>query len=317
LKTFFKILFAAAILYWLIMQNKLDFSLVGKAFNYPLACLSIFLLLIGQLFLGTYRWNILLRIKSSDIGFRKVVGIQWIGQFFSVTLPGSIAGDLIKIGYAHSMNKKLSKKYLFFTILLDRIIGMTALFFIAGVVSLFFFEELTLLEPLFENIIYINLFLFVGSFGFLSLFFINTKWQRKILRFMPHQKLKSLLEILWTISDRKKDVLIALFVSLFIHFISIISFWIINFPFFEKQIPLHYLATLIPIGHVAVALPISPAGLGVGHAAYAKLFQYLGHSNGASLFNIYWVMTALVSLMGFIPYLFVRSSNPEVHLRDL
>ncbi len=312
MKTFFKILFASAILYWLIMQNKLDFSLVGKAFNYPLAYLSVLALLIGQLFLSTYRWNILLRIKSSDIGFRKVVGIQWIGHFFSVALPGSAAGDLIKIGYAHSMNKKLSKKYLLFTVLLDRVIGMTALFFIAGVISLFFFKELTMLGPNLENIIYINLLFLAGCFSFLSLFFINIKWQRKILKFMPHQKLKSLSEILWTVSDRKRDVLTALLISIIIHFISIVSFWIINTPFFEKQIPIHYLATLVPIGQVAVALPISPAGLGVGHAAYAKLFQYLGHTNGASLFNVYWVMMALVNLMGVVPYLLMRLSHSEV-----
>ncbi len=291
------------------MQKKLDFSLVGKAFNYPLACLSVLLLLLGQLFLSTFRWYILLRIKSSDLRFSKVVGIQWIGQFFSMTLPGSITGDLIKIGFAHSTNKNLSKKYLFSTVLLDRIIGMTSLFFIAGVVSLFFFKELTALEPFFENIIYINMFLFAGSFGFLNLFFINIKWQYKILKFMPYHKLKLLLETLWTVSEKKKDVLKALLVSLLIHFISIISFWIINLPFFEKKIPLHYLATLIPIGHSAVSLPISPAGLGVGHAVYAQLFQYLGHGNGASLFNVYWVMTALVSLLGVIPYLMMRSSN--------
>jgi hypothetical protein len=60
---------------------------------------------------------------------------------------------------------------------------------------------------------------------------------------------------------------------------------------------------VLPIGQIATALPISPAGLGVGHVAFKKLFTYFHHTNGATLFNNVWLIVVLTNLFGVIPFL--------------
>ena len=52
-----------------------------------------------------------------------------------------------------------------------------------------------------------------------------------------------------------------------------------------------------------MAIPIAPAGIGVGHAVFDTLFGLFGINNGASLFNIYLLAIVAESLTGAIPYL--------------
>ena len=184
--------------------------------------------------------------------------------------------------------------------------GLNALLLLAGISSAVFYRDLVALNPLLKNVIYINIFLFLGSCGVIAVFFLNKNIQKKIKSLIPYQKINELLETIWSFSDHKKEMLEILLISAITHVMMIACFWIINLPFFEKDIKLEYLLSLIPLGQVAVALPISPAGLGVGHAAFDRLFHYIGHTNGASLFNVYWVVLFASNLCGVLPFLFSK-----------
>lgn len=313
-KLLLKTLFAAAILYWLVSQNKLDFRLVLVSFKSPLLWFTCFFLMILQVIVGAVRWRIILLTKMDHITFFETLRIQWIGQFFSSVLPGAVTGDLVKIGYVTSLKRNVSKKFLFLSIFIDRLAGLNALLMLAGLASLIFYQDLIALNPLLKNVIYINIFLFLGSCGVLGLFFLNKKIQLKILSFIPSKKIVEILETIWSFSDHKKVMFEAVLISAVAHVVGIATFWIINLPFFEHPIALKYLLSLIPLGQVAVAVPVSPAGLGVGHAAFDRLFHFIGHSNGASLFNVYWVIIFAVNLCGLIPFLLSKKifDNPAL-----
>ena len=74
-------------------------------------------------------------------------------------------------------------------------------------------------------------------------------------------------------------------------------------PYFAQAIPFKFAFTFIPLGFVAIALPVAPAGMGVGHAIFGTLFSYFNIDNGASLFNLYFVAMVMINLLGVIPYL--------------
>ena len=88
--------------------------------------------------------------------------------------------------------------------------------------------------------------------------------------------------------------------------LGITAFWILSAPYFSGNVhvPIKFAFTFIPLGLVTVAIPITPSGLGVGHAAFDHLFGYFGVNNGASLFNFYFISVSLVNLFGIIPYIF-------------
>jgi len=60
---------------------------------------------------------------------------------------------------------------------------------------------------------------------------------------------------------------------------------------------------IMPIGLIAISIPIAPGGLGVGHAAFGELYRLVGVSGGADIFNLFWIVQFAVFLLGGILYL--------------
>ena len=68
LKTFFlntiKILIAAALIYWLVTSGKLDFKLLARLQDHPLAVLTSVSLILINFVLISYRWETILRARA-------------------------------------------------------------------------------------------------------------------------------------------------------------------------------------------------------------------------------------------------------------
>ncbi len=312
MKTLLKLAFAIVIMAWLFSQGKLDFNKLWDTLMDPkIACTVIFMLCL-QILIGTYRWKKLLELKSEKpISFLTLIKVQWIGQFFSSALPGAVTGDLIKLTYIKKIDQSITNRYLLFSVLFDRVIGLSALLFIAGMGSLIYYNELITLTPKMHQVIKVNMIFLFLSLGFISIFFIPKKLSTKIIVLIKIKKVQDLLHQVWAIADKRVDVIKAFVVSLFAHALSITAFYLINLRFFEGVIEIKDLATIIPLGQVAVAIPISPTGLGVGHVAYENLFRYLGQNNGATLFNNFWFYAMFVNILGVIPYLMLTNKKKD------
>jgi len=78
----------------------------------------------------------------------------------------------------------------------------------------------------------------------------------------------------------------------------------------ELGIPLVSYFILVPLGLMVTAVPISPAGLGVGQVAFLALFQMAGTTQGANLFTLYMASSALINLSGasLVPFFRLRPS---------
>ena len=90
---------------------------------------------------------------------------------------------------------------------------------------------------------------------------------------------------------------------------NVSAIYLISAPFFNTDLSLGKAFTFIPLGLIATAVPISPAGMGVGHAIFGTLFGYYGITGGASLFNLYFLAIVSVNLLGVFPYLFSRKKE--------
>ena len=82
-------------------------------------------------------------------------------------------------------------------------------------------------------------------------------------------------ECFWSLANHKKILFKCIGLSLISHQFGIFAFYILTSPFFGKELALLDIFTFIPMGMMVVAVPISPSGMGVGHAAFEKLFELL------------------------------------------
>lgn len=318
-KTLLKFGFAAAILVWLINKGELDFSLIETVLTqYPLrVVLAISLILFSAI--GTsYRWKLLLEVKSQDkLPGKKIVGLTWIGLLFSSILPGAVTGDVLKVVYARDLDPTLSKTYLITSALMDRIIGLLGLLFLLGFFSIINYQDLVSHGPAMERLLHINFLFLFGALIFFITLFLPQKMQRVLLNLFEKipfvgLAIKKVLSGVWAMGQEKLVIFKCLMMSLVFQMGNTLAIYVISYPFFNVELSLSKVFTFVPLGLMCTALPISPAGMGVGHAVFGSLFSYYGVAKGASLFNLYFLCMVFVNLLGIFPFLLIGKKTKIV-----
>jgi len=318
IKTILKFVFAFGIIYWLIQSGKLDLNLLAKAMKDPLRMSVGFIFILINLMLVTWRYFIIITTKMEiKPSFMHIFKLNWIGIFFNSILPGSVSGDIVKVYYLKDLDRTLSNRFLFASVLIDRFVGLFGLILIMGIFSIFNYNSLSALSPQIKFVTHINLILFAGvCVSLLSLFFFDGLPKRIL---SPFSGIKVLDKIIPKLIDAwenlcmlRSKMIIVTIMSMLIQMLSVITFWYVTSPFAKGDFPFEYAFSFVPLGFIFIALPIAPSGLGVGHAAFATLFGYIGITNGASLFNIYFILMLTGNLLGVIPYLLQGKSKSKI-----
>jgi hypothetical protein len=304
-------------------SGSLDFSLIGKSLNYKLNWFIGLSLFVLNILGGTWRWKKIMEISVKEkISFFRYLKITWVGLLFNSVLPGAVSGDFIKLIYAKRLDRSLSKTFLIISVFMDRILGLMGLLAILGVSSIIFYEELATLSPKVAALLHLNFFIFFGMLLFLGLMFLPQKAQRPILLFsnsLPFigKYVHKIFSQVWLVGGHKKVVFFGVAISTATQLSNIAAFWILTKAFYDAPLSLGHSFAFIPIGLVSIAIPITPAGLGVGHYIFDTLFRYFGVSQGASLFNFYFLGTIITNCFGLIPYLTMGQKFSEDELKEL
>ena len=70
---------------------------------------------------------------------------------------------------------------------------------------------------------------------------------------------------------------------------------------------------IVPLGLLVTAVPVMPAGVGTGHAAFFYLFKLLGSSRGADVFSLYALIQIVLGAVGGLVYLRFKASAGGVN----
>ena len=308
----FKFSLAASLIAWLVSSGKLDFNLLTQLKGHPFAVVFAVLFSILNYLLISYRWKSILRARSeNNIPLLGMLKITWIGQFFSSVLPGSVSGDLVKIIYIRKFEPHLSKQFLFASILIDRVMGLCGLIFLVGISSLLFGSHILENAPAMEPLLKINYVIGAGIVLGIAIFFFGHDFVKGILLKLQGMFLSGLFKriiSLWEdLVSIKSKMIKAIVLSVGVQFMGVVIFWSLISPFVEDKMDFVQALAFLPLGLMTLALPVAPSGLGVGHAIFQKLFEFSNIDNGASLFNLYFIVTLVVNLLGVIPYVLHRN----------
>lgn len=314
-----KLAFAAALIVYLVRSGKLDFKLINEVLKTNRWIYAI-IIVIAQIASNAYRWKQLIELKSSaPVSLGKVFSVTWIGLFFNSFLPGAVTGDFIKVYYAKKLNEDLTKTYLLLSAFMDRFLGLMGLLMLMGSVSLIQYGELSSRSTQLKNLVHFNGLMFLAALAMLSTIFLGKKIQDIILnltRKVPvlGEKVAHAFEQIWLMGSSPKVVIKCIFLSLLGQTLNILCFYTMTSPFYSESLSFLNIFTFVPLGLIATAIPITPAGIGVGHAAFDKLFQFYNIQNGASLFNVYIVIYLVVNSFGLLPFI---TSGKKPQLSEL
>jgi uncharacterized membrane protein YbhN (UPF0104 family) len=111
--------------------------------------------------------------------------------------------------------------------------------------------------------------------------------------------------------NHRRTVLEVLALSVVIHLLVGWVCWHYAAALGETNLSLLALYVVVPLGLLVTAVPIAPAGVGTGHAAFLFLFGLLGCQRGADVFTLYALSNILLGAIGGIVYLRFRSHEPS------
>ena len=296
----FKVAFAAAILVWMVRSGRLNLGEVAGAFSHWPALLLILLLVNIQIAVSAWRWKWLLRAQSFALPFRQAYSLTMIGALFNVVIPGAVGGDVIKAYYiARGTTRKAETTG---TIVLDRVAGLVGLFLLAAAAALWNLPAVLHNRALLP----VCGFALAGAAGGVAALVVAVRFGSRIAPGNPKSGLARVLAGLEGYRRHSATLPLAIAVSVACHLSACTAVYLAFQALDPPEVPVRAFLLAVPLGLMATALPISPAGIGVGQAAFFALFQLVSPASaspGAGAFTVYQTLFVLVYLTGFIPYL--------------
>ena len=305
---------AAGILTWLIRRSGLDFqSAASVPLLYPalaVACLMI------QLTLTIIRWYFLLRCVGIRLPFREIFSLGMQGQFFSLFIPaGSVGGDLIKAGILAKRSPGGEKFNGVFSILVDRLCGLTALMLFTLLGCGVFYPVIRTFPAELRIGVYTAMILCAGVLcATAAVFFHDILYRIPIMK-----KLLSLLDRFSGGSFTRAADAIALYRKSWKHLLGWIgattfvffpflaaALWFLGIGVCGRRLPVSLCLLASNLSQTAAAVPLTNGGIGVRDAVAARIFTAGGvAAEQAALIPLLFTLSMLVvSLFGSVFFVF-------------
>jgi hypothetical protein len=289
-------------------SGAIEWKALGRLLSsWRLMALALPALLLDALLIA-WRLDVLLTPRGFRIPLWPAFRLTMIGIFFNSCLPGATGGDLVKMYYAAEGHPG-RRTEVATIILLDRATGMFALMLMPLLIAPLF-PELTAASAGVRAVLWL-------AGGLCALMVLGTLlcwWEpfvqsRLVQAFIRLPKLgKHLGMVFETVhSYRTAPVAIAAAVgiSLVAHVTAVAVAMISSLAAHPEEFTWQ-ISVLIPLGFTANALPFTPGGLGVGEAAFNKMFALAGLSGGAEALLGWRLLTILVGLLGLVFYIHGR-----------
>lgn len=310
--TALKIAFAAGLISWMIQKGALDLNAFKSIATPGLVGLCAIFIFVG-LFANNYRWLILLRGQGVASSIRYTLPLSFIGLFFNFFMPGGVGGDVVK-GFYLLQDYPKQRGAGAISIFLDRLIGFFVMVGTAFIALFLNWDSVSHSREL-QSIAVSVTALFLAFIGFFTLAlsrrigrrFFESKPGRWIVEKLPGGATIQKIYVLVHEYRKQPEILVkAILISVFTQIPNVGLVYAVGLAMGVHEIPLQVYFFLVPVGTVILALPISPAGIGVGQAAFYFLFSlYLGKSSqlGPTAVTLMQVMNFCWGFVGAYFYL--------------
>ena len=298
-----KLLFVAVLIGYLIHAGKLDLRQLPLALQSPHWIFLALTVMFLEILLCAVRWRLLLRAIGVVEGFWNIFHFTWIGMLFNNVMLGSVGGDVVKVVYVvrHFPEKKVLTGM---TVLLDRVIGLYSMILLIATSFLFMPSSLSEVKP----IAALQTMSFVGVLA--SFVVIPMMFSQRFRTLFPEKgRLADVVDALRSFKDQKKLLLSIIGLGYIGHAGLIIAVHAIAqalSPGLDTGIPFKVMGFVVPLGMMTLAIPVAPAGMGVGQAAFSQLFQWVGATNaslGGNAITLYQVLFMSLNLFGVFSFL--------------
>ena len=232
--------------------------------------------------ISVWRWQRLLRAQHVDVEKRRLTESIWVSMFFNNFLPSNIGGDVVRI--ADTAPAAGSKTLATTVILVDRVLGLTALVIVAA--------SGAFAASLFGVHIPGARWLFIAAaVGLVAAIFVIAMPQLVGHVLSPVRALNKpwLTERAQRLEDavirfrKAPSALAGAFAGALVVQITIVAFYLLTAEGLSVPLPVFLGAVLIPVSLVVQMAPVSINGFGVREAVFAFFFRRFGLPTDAAV----------------------------------
>ncbi len=292
---------AGALIAYLLRSGAVDWrAFAGLVHEWPLT-LAALCVLAASTWITAIRLPVLLAPMGFRLAAWPAVVLMTTGLFFGLFLPGGAGGDIAKVYYSVAGQKRGTRTELATAVLLDRAIGMWAMFAMP-LLALPFFASAVAGAPGIATLVYFSALVFVaGGFVLGAVLWLPEKWIALPGRLAGDFVARGIATVRF-FRAHPGALARSFLLSLAAHTTAVATTWCIAGAVHPaSQRP--ELGLVVPLGFVANALPLTPGGIGVGETAFHRLFQFIGLDGGAEIAIGWRLAITLVALLGGLLYM--------------
>ena len=302
---FLRLSFGVAILFYLWKSGALRFRDFDKLIaQWPLSMAAIGILFLDVLLMAL-RTSVLLRAQNFHLPIGTAFRLTLVSSWFGIFSPGASGGDIAKIFYV-TRQATGRRAEVTAILLLDRAVGLFSLLLIPLLLTPFFLPELRSAPQLRQLIAITAAIAGIALIGFVVCLFsgrlqsalASNQSRPDSIRGRVVRALTSLSAYRHRIGTLLASLLIALVDNSLLIAVAAIALLILDPSVLSSKISL-----VVPLGTVANSLPLTPGGLGVGEAAFSKVFAVAGLALGAETLVCNRIWKIMVALPGLLLYL--------------
>lgn len=311
-----KVALAAVLVGWLVRSGSLDFSALGVLVDPPWLLAVNFAVFGCVVGLAAARWRLLLGLAQARLSFGRALRLHMVAVFFNTVIPGNVGGDVLKALYVARDEDACKRPAILLIVILERGLGLAGLLMLGGIVVAA--RAPMLLERGLGSLVWTVLGLAAASLvGLVGLTVVARLWgERLVFRTAGPSRIARLcnqiLRGMVLLSAKPRVLAVALGLSVLLQAVSMAYFTLLARAITGTPIGYGDVATVFPLGLLTVVLPISPAGFGVGHFAFERLFSLMGLHGGATIFNVFLIGQIAGGVTGIVPYLTLRRAVRRV-----
>ncbi len=312
-----KIAFAAAIIWWLVSSNYGQFADTLKDFNYWFL-LPAGVVYASHMFVCAWRWYALAKIIQVKLPFLEALSLTMQAYFCSLVIPGgAIGGDVARLAAVTMRAPHGAKAEGAFTILMDRIIGMVALFVLAILLVLMTLPVLMKVNIPIPGVETTDTVRIIGIIALLGLC-LSGLISMLILFF--HKQLRKItwIDSLMNWGDCKthgmvfrltdaidryrvawKQLTVLTIVSVFfVHIATVVAVMFIILGVGVRNFSLLDVLTAVTIGNIAGLIPLSLSGIGLRDITICEILKASDFQDNAVIPVLYTLMILFFNMLG-------------------
>ena len=313
-----KIAIAALLITYTIRGGHLDLGVLWGLMTARNVALALILTGFSTV-MAAWRWTFLLRARAFYIPFGYGFRLYLIGMFFNYALPGAVSGDLVR-GFYLVQDYPDRKMDSVLSILIDRVLGLYS-FFILSLVAVAWDFNFVIGH---EKIRWLAMMCLMIFLGLTALFMVG--FSRRLSK---HTRLEALAEKIPKVhqlmmgfhrfGEDRRIIAMSVLSSIGSQLFCMIFFYSLAQILGDTAVTWSAILFAVPMGFLVTAVPISPAGVGVGQVAFLYLFKtYTGTDTqfGATSITAFQMALLAWGLVGAICYLLRRKPHELEHMQE-